>query len=120
MSALLSYEVERRSVGGAGAADAVSYPDFYRKRSPLLRFAATDGKAASMTTFALQVPCLRLAAIHSLKLGLAEGADIRVAMCWRARLLRFRAFRCSSTGDRGGAVCRASRAALAEEAQQRR
>lgn len=77
ISALLSYEVERRSAGGAEGTDGVLY---HSKRSPLLRFAAPDGKAASMTTLALQLPCLRLAAIHPLALGLEEADDVRAAM----------------------------------------
>jgi hypothetical protein len=80
VSALLSYEVERRSIGAADATDPIPYGDFYRRRSRLLRFSAPDGKAASMTTLALQLPCLRLAAIHPLDVSLAGREDIRGAM----------------------------------------
>jgi hypothetical protein len=78
VTALLSYEVERRSVQGSEAAP--SYTEFHTKRSPLLRLALQDGKATSMTTLALQLPCLRLAAIHPLSLSPTERSDLHVAM----------------------------------------
>ena len=58
VSALVSYEAERRMVGGRVG---TSYRDFYRNQKPLLRFAVRHGRAANMTTFALGFPCLTLA-----------------------------------------------------------
>jgi len=79
ISALLSYEVERRCVNAAEGRSPLAYGDLSDKRSQLLRFAAPDGRAASMTTLALQLPCLRLAALHPLSLERGEREDIRAA-----------------------------------------
>ena len=84
VSALLSYELERRCVGADAGSEGPSYHDFHRKRARLLRFAGSDGKAASMMTFALQLPCLRLADIQPLELRKEHGPDVRSAM--RARI----------------------------------
>lgn len=84
VSAWLSYELERRMAAAAAAQRGVPYEDFYRKRTELLRFTVRDGKPAGMTTLSLQLPCLRLAAIHPLELG---GADARTAMRQRVTAL---------------------------------
>lgn len=76
VSALLSYEVERRMTEPAAKA-GVAYEDFYRKRTELLRFGVRNGKPAGMTTLSLQVPCLRLAELHPLSF---RGRDVREAM----------------------------------------
>jgi hypothetical protein len=80
ISALLSYELERRSLGAARTSESDDYHDVYRKRARLLRFAMSDGKAASMMTFALQIPCLPLASIHPLALRGGDCADVRALM----------------------------------------
>jgi len=81
VSALLSYEVERRMAAEAARRRGIAYHDYYRRRPELLRFTVRDGQAAAMTTLALQLPCLALADIHPLEL---EG-DVREAMSVRVR-----------------------------------
>jgi len=80
ISALLSYELERRSLGADRNSESPDYHDVHRKRARLLRFAMSDGKAASMMTLALQLPCLPLASIHPLGLRGDDRASIRALM----------------------------------------
>lgn len=74
VSAMLSYEVERRMVGAAAQKREIPYPDFYRKRRGLLRFPVRGGKPSAMNTLALQLPCLGLSDVHPLSL---TGDDTR-------------------------------------------
>lgn len=77
VSALLSYELERRCVGQD--TEGPGRHEYHRKRARLLRFAVHDGKPSSMMTFALQLPCLQLASIHPLELR-RTSHDVRAAM----------------------------------------
>jgi hypothetical protein len=81
VSALLSYEVERRMAAEAAHRRGIAYQDYYRRRAELLRFTVREGQPAGMTTLALQLPCLALADVHPLEL---EG-DVREAMSVRVR-----------------------------------
>ncbi len=67
VSALLSYEVERRMVTHCAGQKEIPYKEVYRRRTEPLRFTVGDGTPTGMTTLALQLPCLRLAAIHPLE-----------------------------------------------------
>lgn len=84
VSALLSYEVERRMVGDAPMARGVPYEDYYRKRAELLRFTVRAGKPAGMNTLALQIPCLALSNLHPLE---TPGVDARAEMRPRVEAL---------------------------------
>jgi hypothetical protein len=77
VSALLSYDAERRMVG---ADSGLAYSELHRRQRPLLRYVVRDGRPANMTTLALSLPCLTLAdRISPLAMGLA-GHDVRAAV----------------------------------------
>ncbi|MGH7481525.1 MAG: helicase [Longimicrobiales bacterium] len=74
ISALCSYEVERRMVTSAG--DPPRYPDLYRERRQLLRFVETRGRLTGMPTLALMYPSVALArAIDPLRIALEIGSE---------------------------------------------
>jgi hypothetical protein len=57
ISVLISYEAERRMLG---ADHDIEYSDLTRKRSPLLRFALSQGRLTGMSVFTLIYPCQKL------------------------------------------------------------
>jgi hypothetical protein len=59
ISAMMSYEVERRVFGADRAAEYT--PEYRAKRSPALRFSRTDGRLTGMAVLALLYPSLYLA-----------------------------------------------------------
>jgi hypothetical protein len=78
VSALVSYEVERRMVAGAAAGKG-GYAPFYDKSAERLRFTVSKGRPSAMTALALQLPCLALADLHPLSLA-KDGGEVRTAM----------------------------------------
>jgi len=82
ISALLSYEAERRMVGDAPRSE---YARLYRWQRPALRYSLLEGRPRNMSTLALALPCLALADELS-PLGIAldgqpviESIRVRVA-----------------------------------------
>ena len=72
ISAVCSYEVERRMIRGSG--DVPHYKDLYRAKRPLLRFAETRGRLTGMPALALMYPSVALArAVDPLRLSLDLG-----------------------------------------------
>lgn len=74
IAALCSYEAERRMLSESG--DRPLYSELYKKRRPLLRFAADrEGRLTGMPALALLYPCVTLAsAVDPLRLALEAGA----------------------------------------------
>lgn len=77
VSALLSYDAERRMVG---ADSGLAYSELHQRQRPLLRYVVREGRPSNMTTLALSIPCLTLAdRISPLALALA-GHNVRAAV----------------------------------------
>lgn len=78
ISAVCSYEVERRMVRGSG--DVPRYKDLYRAKRPLLRFAETRGRLTGMPALALMYPSVALSrAVDPLRVALELGGGQPVA-----------------------------------------
>lgn len=83
ISALLSYEAERRMVGDAAGSE---YSRLYRRQRNALPYTLLDGRPRNMSTLALALPCLTLAdEISPLALALDGQPVIEAA---RARVER--------------------------------
>jgi hypothetical protein len=77
VSALLSYEAERRMLGSRD----VTYALLHRQVRPLLRYAVSEGRASGMPVLALSYPCLRLAdEVSPLELRLRHGESFGTAI----------------------------------------
>ncbi|MEX2374166.1 MAG: DEAD/DEAH box helicase [Dehalococcoidia bacterium] len=91
ISALCSYEVERRTVRSSGSVPR--YSDLLTAKRPLLKFAETGGRLSGMPALALMYPSVALArAVDPLQLALEVGhgapADVTKVKEAVARIVR--------------------------------